>query len=216
MKKLSIILILVMLFTMVGCASTAETPTHTTDNDDIQQGIEDMDRPNEHDNEIDDVTGHGTWEEDLMPQDLKSLTTVIFDDFLYPERLLREGLPQNAEKIELYNAGGAWKYELIFDTDMTFREIGACTLFFGQYGVEFDLYPSMSAWGNEIYETSREEVGYDTAYGIIDGDAYVLRDETNNSTIVLGPFYQIEGTQFGWGSITNAEGQIGSFLLVRP
>ena len=162
-----------------------------------------------------DTDGHGTWEEGTMPQSLDYLTETLFDDFIYPERLLSRGLPEQAERIELYDARGAWKYELIL-RDGDFKEIGACTLDFGQYAVLFDLYPTQYVFSQELYHTSREESGYQTYSGTMDSDMFSFQAPDKSSTIVLGSFAQIEGTQFGFGSMVGYNGDILDVLLVRP
>ena len=210
MKKISL-LIIMLAFTLTGCTSRSVSPDMY--HEDVSQGIEDMELSENNSDEASDI-GQGTWKEDMMPQDLESLTDVIFDDFIYPERIFKEGMPKDAEMLRLELAGGAWKYELFFDNTLEYKEIGTCTLFFGQDGAMFDLYPSLTTDGYDVWESG--DVGYVTYSGVLENDLYVLQVPTHTSTVVLGPFYQIEGTQIGFGSVTNEVGQIGSFLFVRP
>ena len=84
-----------------------------------------------------------------MPQNIDELTQVIFDDFLYPEVLLEQGVPQNAVGLDIYEAAGAWKYELISD-ELEYREIGRALIQIGQNGVLFDLYPEFSVYGEDV------------------------------------------------------------------
>lgn len=161
------------------------------------------------------TTGQGTWEEDQMPQSLEYLTAVLFDDFIYPERLRERGLPDSREVMALHEARGAWKYELIFE-ESGFKEIGACTIEFGQYAVLFDLYPTQYMFGSELYHTSREEMGYTTYSGVMEDDIFSLQTADKGSTAVLGSFSRIEGTEFGFGSIVGYNGDIVDVLLTRP
>ncbi len=159
--------------------------------------------------------GHGSWEEGQMPQSLDYLTATVFDDFIYPERLRARGLPEDCERMALYEAKGAWKYELIFE-ETGFKEIGACMIDFGQYAVLFDLYPSQYVFDNEVYYTSREEMGYTTYSGTMDDDIFSFQTADKGSTAVLGSFARIEGTEFGFGSIVGYNGDIVDVLLTRP
>ena len=162
-------------------------------------------------------TGQGTYEEDLMPTDIENLTTVLFDDFIYPERLIEDGMPKNAEPMELYDATGAWKYELIqLNSEDGFKEIGSCKLDFGQNDVLFDLYPTKYMFANEIYNTTREETGYGTYKGHIESGAFSLADDVTKSTLMIGPFYRIEGTEFGFGSLVTYNDTILTILMTRP
>ncbi len=162
-----------------------------------------------------DTTGSGTWEEDQMPKTINDLTMAVLDDFVFPEKMLVNGVPQNAEYLQPYTAEGAWKYELIFEEN-NYKEIGLCELIFGQYGVSFELYPSQSIYGYDIYPTDRETIGYDTYTGSMRDEDYILQDSSERSTIVLSPFIRIEGTEYAFGSIATAAGDIGSFLFTRP
>lgn len=162
-----------------------------------------------------DTTGSGTWEEDMMPKTIHDLTMAITDDFIYPEKMLAAGVPQSAEYLQPYKAEGAWKYELIFEEN-NYKEIGLCELIFGQNGVSFELYPSQSIYGYDIYPTDRETIGYDTYTGSMRDEDYILQDSSESSTIVLSPFIRIEGTEYAFGSIATAAGDIGSFLFTRP
>ena len=205
MKKLFILTLILLLS---ACSNNSAASEHSID---VSQGIEQMDnRPAE------EPVGQGTWEEDTMPQSLDFLTEVIPDDFIYPDRLMIEGMPANAEKINSLEASGAWKYELLFDNTFTNKEFGVCQLSIGQSVINFDLYPKYEKYDQELVETSREEVGYATYSGSLDGEMYTFSEPSGNSTIVLGPFYRIEGTEFGFGSISLSNGNIFSFVLVRP
>lgn len=161
-------------------------------------------------------TGAGTYQEDLMPQSVDNLTAVIFDDFIYPERMLEQGLPEHYDELSLYDAAGAWKYELLFE-ESGYKEIGRCMIDFGQSAVLFDLYPEISAYDNEMYPVTREEIGYQTYAGEISEDAFVLQVPDRSSTAVLGPFIRIEGTEFAFGSVVAGDsGNILTLLLTRP
>ncbi len=162
-----------------------------------------------------DSPGGGTWQEDLMPQSIDELTQVIFDDFLYPEVLLEQGVPQNAVGLDIYEASGAWKYEL-FSDELDYREIGRTSILFGQDGLYFDLYPEFSVYGEDVYSTSREEIGYPTLTGYVDEKVFRFSSGDPGMDAVLGMFFSVDGTQFGFGSITAANGNVVTVLLTRP
>ena len=150
-----------------------------------------------------------------MPQNIDELTQVIFDDFLYPEVLLEQGVPQNAVGLDIYEAAGAWKYELISD-ELEYREIGRALIQIGQNGVLFDLYPEFSVYGEDVYATSREEIGYPTLTGYVDEKVYRFSADDPGMTAILGMFFSVEGTQFGFGSIEAANGNVVTVLVTRP
>ena len=150
-----------------------------------------------------------------MPQSIDDLTQVIFDDFLYPEVLLEQGAPQNAVGLDIYEASGAWKYELISD-ELDYREIGRTSILFGQDGVYFDLYPEFGVYGEEVFETSREVIGYPTLSGYVDEKVYRFSSDEFGMDAVLGMFFSVDGTQFGFGSISAANGNAVTVLLTRP
>lgn len=162
-----------------------------------------------------DTSGNGTWQEDLMPQSIDDLTQVIFDDFLYPEVLLEQGAPQNAVGLDIYEASGAWKYELISE-ELDYREIGRTSILFGQDGLYFDLYPEFSVYGDDVYATNREEIGYPTLTGYVDEKVFRFSSGDPGMDAVLGMFFSVDGTQFGFGSITAANGNTVTVLLTRP
>ena len=150
-----------------------------------------------------------------MPQTTDELTQVIFDDFLYPEVLLEKGAPQDAVGLDIYSAAGAWKYELISD-ELDYREIGKCTIQIGQSGILFDLYPEFSAYGEDVYATDRDEIGYPTLTGYVDEKVYRFSASEYGMEAVLGMFFSVEGAQFGFGSISAANGNVVTVLLTRP
>ena len=242
MKRLMILLIL--LLTTSGCSSSTQMPdTADTDDGNTEiipagdgQGqvsdivIENGDDKNDSSNgfilygfeedledsseDIPDATDYS--QEDF---DANELTFEYFDE-LYGQ-MMYTGIPEGRVPQPLKNANGVWKYDLkmVYDSSdgYMFDEIGYAQMHVNGSDdppISITLHPRLANDGNEVWEESDEEVGYDPFAGGFDENDNI-RLEGNNCVMMLKYYYAYEGKEFLIASLELSQGTNADFLMIR-
>ena len=187
MKK--IILILLALLMLVGCGSNAAP------------------QPSPNNNQNNDY-------------DTSKLSFEEFDEFY--AQLMYEGLPEDRLNLALGNANGTWKYDLKIRRDSStdgyiFDEIGFAEMTVDNDAdprIQIALHPRLAKNGDEVYEETDEEAGYEPFGGDFDENR-VLKLTGNDSVLVVKKYYQWQGREYLYGTMWFSEEESGDFMMIR-
>ena len=216
-----IILLAVLLFCIVGCASAApsepaskpEAPAQTIEVKEPEESIFDKSLArNEEFAQIErshPIAGTGNESADLN-----------FADFDFYNEILANGIPEGAYWPIIREMPGTWKYMLQVRQDSSGKDMYFDELGYADFVIDYDreiislsLHPRLASDGYEVWEESDEEVGYKPFEGLPENNGIKLIG--NDCVLWIGEYYAYEGREYVYGELYMSEENYAVFLMTR-
>ena len=216
-----IILLAVLLFCIVGCASAApsepaskpEAPAQTIEVQEPEESIFDKSLArNEEFAQIErshPIAGIGNESADLN-----------FADFDFYNEILANGIPEGAYWPIIREMPGTWKYMLQVRQDSSGKDMYFDELGYADFVIDYDreiislsLHPRLASDGYEVWEESDEEVGYKPFEGLPENNGIKLIG--NDCVLWIGEYYAYEGREYVYGELYMSEENYAVFLMIR-
>ena len=216
-----IILIAVLLFCIVGCASAAPSesatkPEATAQTIEVQEPEESIfDKSLARNEEFAQIErSHPIAGTSNESADLN------FADFDFYNEILANGIPEGAYWPIIREMPGTWKYMLQVRQDSSGKDTYFDELGYADFVIDYDreiislsLHPRLASDGYEVWEESDEEVGYKPFEGLPENNGIKLIG--NDCVLWIGEYYAYEGREYVYGELYMSEENYAVFLMTR-